>query len=56
VSTGAFDQHLHALAQQALEAREGGDYEAIKPEPAQAESIVAGATDFVAAVEHMLAG
>jgi uncharacterized protein (UPF0332 family) len=54
VITGAFDQHLHALAQGAQDAREKGDYEAITPERGEAETIVAGAADFVAAVEHML--
>jgi uncharacterized protein (UPF0332 family) len=54
VITGAFDQHLQSLAHQAQEAREGGDYEAITPEPEKAEEIVAGAGDFVAAVERML--
>lgn len=55
VATGAFDQRLHALAQRAQKAREGGDYEAITPEPQEAEAIVSGAADFVAAVERMLA-
>jgi uncharacterized protein (UPF0332 family) len=55
VITGAFDQHLHSLAHQAQEAREGGDYEAITPEPKKAQEIVTGAGDFVAAIEHMLA-
>jgi uncharacterized protein (UPF0332 family) len=54
VVTDAFDQHLLALAHQAQKAREGGDYEAITPEPAEAERIVAGAGDFVAAVVSML--
>ena len=54
VATDAFDQHLHALAQQAQDAREKGDYEAIKPDRDEAEAIVAGAADFIAAVEHML--
>jgi uncharacterized protein (UPF0332 family) len=54
VITDAFDQHLHALAQRAQHAREGGDYEAITPARADAEAIVAGAADFIAAVEHML--
>lgn len=56
VTTGAFHQDLHALAHQAQEAREGGDYEAITPEPGNAQAIVTGSADFVAAVEHMLAG
>ena len=34
VTSGAFDQHLHALAQQAQEAREGADYG--KPRPPRA--------------------
>jgi hypothetical protein len=54
VTTGAFDQHLHALAQGAQRAREGGDYEAVTPSRADAEAIVAGAADFIAAVEHRL--
>jgi uncharacterized protein (UPF0332 family) len=54
VTTGAFDQHLHPLAQGARRAREGGDYEAVTPSRADAEAIVAGAADFIAAVEHML--
>jgi uncharacterized protein (UPF0332 family) len=56
VTTGAFDQHLHSLAQQAQKAREGGDYEAITPDPREAEQYVSGAGEFVAAVERMLAG
>jgi uncharacterized protein (UPF0332 family) len=55
VTTGAFDQQLHALAQRAQKAREGGDYEAITPEPQEAQEIVSGAADFLAAVERMLA-
>ena len=54
VVTGAFDQHLHALAHRAQRAREGGDYEAITPERAEAETIVRGAAEYVAAVEKML--
>lgn len=54
VATGAFDQHLHSLAQQAQEAREGADYEAITPDPAKAKEYVDGAAEFVAAVERML--
>lgn len=55
VASGAFDQGLHALAQQAQEAREGADYEAITPDPGKAERCVEGASEFIAAVEHMLA-
>lgn len=54
VVSGAFDQHLHALAQSAQDTREKGDYEAITPSRADAEAIVAGAADFIAAVERML--
>jgi uncharacterized protein (UPF0332 family) len=54
VTTGAFDQHLHSLAQKAQRAREGGDYEAITPSRADAEAFVAGAADHIAAVQQML--
>lgn len=54
VTTGAFDQDLHGFAQRAQKSREGADYEAITPEPAEARSHVEGAESFVAAVERML--
>lgn len=54
VATGAFDQHLHSLAQQAQEAREGADYEAKTPPAEEAKRYVEGAAEFVAATEHML--
>jgi uncharacterized protein (UPF0332 family) len=54
VTTGAFDQHLHAMAHDAQRTREEGDYEAITPDRAEAERIVAGAAEYIAAVEHML--
>jgi uncharacterized protein (UPF0332 family) len=54
VTTGAFDQHLHALAHDAQRTREEGDYEAVTPDRGEAERIVAGAADYIAAVEHML--
>lgn len=54
VTTGAFDQDLHALAHRAQRAREGGDYEAVTPPRADAEAFVVGAADYIAAVEHML--
>jgi len=54
VTTGAFDQHLHSMAQRAQRAREGGDYEAITPSRADAEEFVAGAADYIAAIAHML--
>jgi uncharacterized protein (UPF0332 family) len=56
VTTGAFDQHLHALAQRAQAARERGDYEAITPDRDEAERLVAGAAEYVAAVEELLEG
>jgi uncharacterized protein (UPF0332 family) len=55
VTTGAFDQHLHSLAQQAQQAREQGDYEAITPSTADARRYADGAADFIAAIEQMLA-
>jgi uncharacterized protein (UPF0332 family) len=54
VTTGAFDQHLHAMAQGAQRMREEGDYEAITPDRGEAERIVTRAADYIAAVEHML--
>jgi uncharacterized protein (UPF0332 family) len=55
VATGAFDQDLHSLAQQAQEAREGGDYEAITPDPEAAKRYVEGAAEFIAEIEAMTA-
>ena len=55
VTTGAFDPHLHAMAHDAQRTREDGDYEAITPDRGEAERIVAGAADYIAAVERMLA-
>lgn len=54
VSTGAFDQDLHSLAQQAQTAREGVDYEAKTPPAEEAAHYVDGAAEFLAAVERML--
>lgn len=54
VTTGAFDENLHALATSAQRTREQGDYEAIAPDPDEAKRIVSGASEFVAAVEGML--
>jgi uncharacterized protein (UPF0332 family) len=54
VATGAFDQNLHSLAQQAQEAREGADYEAKTPPAEEAERYVEGAEDFLSAVKEML--
>jgi uncharacterized protein (UPF0332 family) len=56
VVTDAFDAPLFTLAQHAQAAREGGDYEAVKPRREEAERYVAGAGDFIAAVERMLGG
>ncbi len=56
VTTDAFDQHLHALAHDAQRAREEGDYEAITPDRGEAERIVVGAAEYIAAVAHMLEG
>lgn len=53
VATGAFDEGLHSLATSAQRTRERGDYEAITPDPAEAEKVVEGASDFVDAVERM---
>ncbi|MGE5280898.1 MAG: HEPN domain-containing protein [Chloroflexota bacterium] len=55
VTTGAFDQSLHTLAQQAQKAREGADYEAKTPPADEAKGYVEGAAEFIAAVERMLA-
>lgn len=54
VATDAFDAALFTLAQHAQVAREGGDYQAVTPSEEEAERYVAGAEDFLAAVEQML--
>jgi uncharacterized protein (UPF0332 family) len=54
VVTDAFDAELFTLAQHAQAAREGGDYEAVRPSRAEADRYVSGAADFIAAVERML--
>ncbi len=56
VAPGEFDQGLSALARQAKEAREKGDYEAAPPSAAEAARYVEGAADFIAAVEELLGG
>ncbi len=56
VTTGAFDQHLHALATRSQSTREQGDYEAITPDRAETREIVEGAADYIAAIEAMLDG
>jgi uncharacterized protein (UPF0332 family) len=54
VTAGAFDEDLHSLAGRAQRARQGGDYEAITPSREDAEGFVAGAAEYIAAIEHML--
>jgi len=54
VTTDAFDAALFTLAQHAQVAREGGDYQAVTPTKEEAERYVAGAADFLGAVEQML--
>ena len=54
VTTDVFDATLFTLAQHAQVAREGGDYQAVTPTKEEAERYVAGAADFLAAVEQML--
>ncbi|HSK50723.1 MAG TPA: HEPN domain-containing protein [Solirubrobacterales bacterium] len=54
VTTEAFDAALFTLAQHAQAAREGGDYEAVRPSREEAERYVVGADRFIAAVAQML--
>lgn len=54
VTTDAFDAALFTLAQHAQAAREGGDYEAVRPSREEAERYAAGAGRFIAAVIQML--
>lgn len=54
VATGEFDNELSALARQAKEARERGDYDAAPADPKEAADYVDGAAKFVAAVERLL--
>lgn len=54
VATDAFDAALFTLAQHAQVAREGGDYQAVRPSEEEARRYVDGAPDFLAAVEQML--
>jgi uncharacterized protein (UPF0332 family) len=56
VAGGEFDRRLSALARRAQEARERGDYDAAPADAAEAAEFVAGAREFVAAVEALLAG
>lgn len=55
VTSDAFDAELFTVAQHAQVAREAGDYSAVTPSVEQAEHYVAGAGEFLAAVERMLA-
>jgi len=54
VAPGDFDQELSALARQAKEVREKGDYDAAPPDAKEATTYVEGATDFLAAIEALL--
>lgn len=54
VATDEFDRNLSVLARKAKDAREKGDYEAAPPSAREAAEFVAGAADFIAAVEKML--
>jgi uncharacterized protein (UPF0332 family) len=54
VVTDAFDQHLFASAHQAQEAREQGDYEAVRHSDETASGIVESAALFISAVERMI--
>jgi uncharacterized protein (UPF0332 family) len=54
VATGEFDQALSALARQAKEAREKGDYAADPPSADEADELVGAAAAFLNAVEAML--
>ncbi len=54
VTTDAFDARLFTVAQHAQVAREAGDYQAVNPTAEEADRYVAGAADFLAAVERML--
>jgi uncharacterized protein (UPF0332 family) len=54
VVTDAFDAELFTLAQHAQAAREGGDYEAVRPSREEADRYVSGASNFIAAVSRML--
>lgn len=54
LTTDAFDAALFTLAQHAQVAREGGDYQAVTPSREEAERYVAGAGDFLVAVESLL--
>lgn len=55
VVTDAFDDDLFRLAQHAQNAREQGDYEAVRQSEEQARLYVEGAGEFLAAIERMLA-
>ena len=54
VATGEFDRELSGLAGRIKEARERGDYDAAPPSVEEAADFLAGAPDFVAAIECML--
>ena len=54
VASGEFDHELSRLAGRAKEARERGDYDAAPPTPEEAATFLAGAAEFVAAIERLL--
>lgn len=54
VATGEFDRDLSVLARKAKDAREKGDYEAAPPSAQEAAEFVAGAAEFVTAIESLL--
>ena len=54
VAPGEFDQALSAMARQAKDAREQGDYEAAPPTAEEADRFVAGAAAFIAEIERVL--
>jgi uncharacterized protein (UPF0332 family) len=56
VRDGRFDPELARMADQTLELREAGDYDARAISPEEAATVLAHAEEFVQAVERMLAG
>jgi len=56
VATGEFDQELSALARQAKEVRERGDYEAAPPDAKEAAKYVDAAADFLVAIDELFPG
>lgn len=54
VAPGDFNQELSALARQAKEVREKGDYDATPPNAGEAATYVEGAANFLVAIEALL--